>query len=159
MLHILCGKMASGKSTLSQKLKVEHNAILISEDIWLAELYGDEINNFEDYIKYTRRLREVLFGHIQDLLQKDFSVVLDFSANTIKQREWFRKLFETANVGHTLHYIVASDELCKRQLQKRSEALPKGAKFTTDEEFDMITKYFEEPLEEEGFNLKRYEHE
>lgn len=33
MLHILCGKMASGKSTLSKKLRDEHHAILISEDV------------------------------------------------------------------------------------------------------------------------------
>lgn len=47
--------------------------------------------------------------------------------------------------------------LCKKQLQQRSKGLPKGSKFTTEEEFDLITKYFEEPLSEEGFHIKRYE--
>lgn len=157
MLHILCGKMASGKTTLSKKLRDEHGAILISEDVWLSKLYGNEIENFEDYIRYTRRLRDTLSEHIQDLLKKDLDVVLDFSANTVRQRVWFKELFETAVVEHTLHYIVASDELCKRQLKKRSNHLPKGAKFTTDEEFDMITKYFEAPSVEEGFSVKRIE--
>ena len=68
MLHILCGKMASGKTTLSKKLRDEHNAILISEDIWLAKLYGEEISSFEDYIKYTKRLRETLYEHVIELL-------------------------------------------------------------------------------------------
>ena len=157
MLHILCGKMASGKSTLAKKLKEEHSAILISEDTWLARLYENEINTFEDYIKHTKSLRAVLFEHIVDLLRKDIDVVLDFSANTMRQRLWFRKIFEEANVDHTLHYVVASDELCKKQLLERSKELPKGTKFTTEEEFDMITQYFEEPLEKEGFNLKSYE--
>jgi len=156
MLHLLCGKMASGKTTLSKKLRDEHNAILISEDIWLAKLYGEEISSFEDYIKYTKRLRETLFEYVIELLGKDVDVVLDFSANTIRQRAWFRKIFEMAGVKHTLHYIVASDALCKKQLQQRSKGLPKGSKFTTEEEFDLITKYFEEPLSEEGFNIKRY---
>ena len=75
----------------------------------------------------------------------------------MKQRAWFRKIFETADVEHTLHYIVASDALCKKQLQQRSKGLPKGSKFTTEEEFDMITQYFEEPLDVEGFNINRVE--
>jgi predicted kinase len=149
--------MASGKTTLSKKLRDEHGAILISEDVWLSKLYDDEIENFEDYIKYTRRLRGTLTEHIQALLNKELEVVLDFSANTIRQRAWFRELFETVGVEHTLHYVVASDELCKKQLKERSKHLPKGAKFTTDEEFEMVTQYFEEPLAEEGFNVKRYE--
>jgi len=156
MLHILCGKMASGKSTLAEKLKEEHSAILISEDTCLERLYENEINDFEDYIKYTKRLRAVLFEHIVALLGKDIDVVLDFSANTMRQRLWFRKIFEKANVDHVLHYVIASDELCKKQLLERSKALPKGTKFTSEEEFDMITQYFEEPLDKEGFNLKRY---
>jgi len=157
MLHLLCGKMASGKTTLSKKLRDEHNAILISEDIWLAKLYGEEISSFEDYIKYTKRVRETLYEHVIELLVKDVDVVLDFSANTVRQRAWFRKIFETADVEHTLYYIVASDELCKKQLQQRSKGLPKGSKFTTEEEFDMITQYFEEPLDVEGFNIHRVE--
>lgn len=157
MLHMLCGKMASGKSTLAQKLKSEHNAILISEDVWLAGLYTEKIDSFEDYIKYTKRLRTTLFEHVVDLLGKELDVVLDFSANTARQRVWFREIFETAGVKHTLHYVVASDVLCKMQLKKRSKNLPKGAKFTTEKEFDMITQYFEEPLEKEGFNVKKYE--
>ena len=157
MLHILCGKMASGKTTLSKILRDEHDAVLISEDIWLAKLYGEEISCFEDYIKYTKRLRETLFEHVIELLGKEIDVVLDFSANTVRQRVWFRKIFEMAGVEHALHYIVASDALCKKQLQQRSKGLPKGSKFTTEEEFDMITQYFEEPLDEEGFNINRIE--
>ncbi len=34
-LHLLCGKMASGKSTLSKELTKKHSAILLVEDIWL----------------------------------------------------------------------------------------------------------------------------
>ena len=155
-MHILCGKMASGKSTLSKKLRDEHNAILISEDIWLEKLYGEEIKIFEDYLKYSKRLKSILFTHIQELLLSDISVVLDFPANTPTQRTWFRKIFESAKVEHTLHYIDISDEICKQQLKKRSSTLPKGSKFTTEEEFDMITKYFKVPMDDENFVIKRY---
>ena len=156
MLHILCGKMASGKSTLSKKLRDEHNAILISEDTWLEKLYGEEIKVFEDYLKYSKRLKSILFTHIQELLLSDTSVVLDFPANTPTQRAWFRNIFESAKVEHTLHYLDVSDEICKLQLKKRSRDLPEGSKFTTEAEFDMITQYFKAPMDDEKFVIKRY---
>jgi len=34
--------------------------------------------------------------------------------------------------------------------------MPVGTAFTSTEEFDEITKYFEVPSEKEGFNLIRY---
>jgi predicted kinase len=38
-LHIMCGKMAAGKSTLARQLAEAHGAILICEDLWLQQLY------------------------------------------------------------------------------------------------------------------------
>jgi len=42
-LHLLCGKIAAGKSTLAKELVAEHAAILLSEDTWLAQLYPGEV--------------------------------------------------------------------------------------------------------------------
>ncbi|EKT0591735.1 ATP-binding protein [Morganella morganii] len=39
-LHFLCGKIASGKSTLAQQLVRGQQAVLLSEDTWLAEQAG-----------------------------------------------------------------------------------------------------------------------
>jgi len=38
-LHFMCGKAGAGKSTLAQALAIEHNAILICEDVWMARLF------------------------------------------------------------------------------------------------------------------------
>jgi predicted kinase len=35
-LHMMCGKIAAGKSTLSAKLGEAENRIVISEDRWIA---------------------------------------------------------------------------------------------------------------------------
>ena len=155
-LHFLCGKMASGKSTLSKKLKVEHNAVLFCEDEILKTLYPTEIKTLEDYVKYSNRVKDMLSDHIIDLLKNGSNVVLDFPANTPKQRAWFNELYQDAWVRHTLHYIDKSDDICKAQLKIRSKDLPKGSPFTTELEFDHITKYFESPKEEEGFDIIIY---
>ena len=84
-------------------------------------------------------------------------MVLDFPGNTKAQRAWFRELFERANVEHELHFVDASDALCKSQLKDRSKHLPAGTPWTTDAEFDAITAYFQPPSEDEGFNVVRHE--
>ena len=155
-LHLLCGKMASGKSTLSKKLVLEHNAIALCEDELLAKLYPEEIKTIQDYVKYSERLKEAIRPHLIDLLRNSMNVVIDFPANTQKQREWFKEILEIAHVDHILHYVDKSDDICKTQLRKRNEGLPKDVPLISEEVFDAITKYFEPPHENEGFNIIRY---
>jgi hypothetical protein len=55
-----------------------------------------------------------------------------------------------------LHYIEASDALCKRQLKQRSAHLPAGTAWTSDAEFDAITAYFQPPADDEAFTVIRH---
>jgi predicted kinase len=155
-LHFFCGKMAAGKSTRAAELACDTNAVLLSEDEWLRRLYEQEINNLDDYIHYSARLKPLLKTHVQDLLLAGISVVMDFPGNTINQRAWFREIYAEYDIPHQLHYIVASDDTCLRQLRHRSVDMPEGAKFTTTKEFHQVNRYFQPPSEDEGFNLVLY---
>src|SRR5450631_871681 len=99
-LYFMCGKMAAGKSTHARELARTKNAILFVQDEFLSALYAGEVRNIQDFVKYSARVRDALSLHIQDLLLRDVSVVLDFPGNTRAQRQWFRGLFEGASVEH-----------------------------------------------------------
>ena len=157
-LHLLCGKMAAGKSTLAKELARLHQAILLEEDHFLAALFPGEIRGIADYVKYSRRVKDALTSHIVTLLRSGSSVVLDFPGNTKTQRQWFRQLIDHANVAHELHYLDVPDDVCKRQLKQRSRGRPEGSSFTTEAEFDAVTSYFQPPAEEENFNVRRRTH-
>ncbi len=157
VLHFFCGKMASGKTTLSRKLASDYSAILISEDLWLSKLYPEEISTFDDYLRYSLRLKSVVSSHVQNILAQEISVVLDFPGNVPSQRQWFRSIFEAAKVDHVLHYIVGSDSLCKAQLRKRNAEQPEGSMIMSESDFDYITAYFQPPTADEGFNIIRYD--
>jgi predicted kinase len=156
-LYFMCGKMGAGKSTYAKELARDRNALLLVQDDFVAALFPGEIRDIQSFVKYSGRLKDALSKHICDLLSRGISVVLDFPGNTRNQRQWFRDLFERANVEHELHFIDASDDLCKRQLRHRSEGLPAGSAWTTDAEFDAITAYFEPPEDDEHFNVVRRE--
>ena len=145
--------MAAGKSTLAKELAERENAVLIVQDEFLARLFPGEITDIPGFVKYSARLRDALAPHVSSLLAKGNSVVLDFPGNTRVQRAWFRQLFEAAAAEHELHYVEASDALCKQQLRERSKNLPPGSAWTSDAEFEAITAYFQPPEDDEGFNI------
>lgn len=156
ILTFLCGKMGSGKSTKSKYLAEEKNAVMISEDIWLTILYPDKINSFDDYIEYSTLMRPLIKLHVQDILKTGTNVVMDFPANTIKQRKWFLKLCSEIEVSHELIFLDISNEKCLKQLLKRNIEQPERSKFDNEDMFNYVNKFFEIPSHEEGLNLLHF---
>ncbi|AZE55586.1 hypothetical protein C4K03_3433 [Pseudomonas synxantha] len=152
-LHLLCGKIASGKSTLAKTLAAEHRAIVLSEDHWLASLYPGEIQAIADYLRCAQRVRGVLGPLVVNLLETGVNVVLDFPANTLANREWLLGLAQTASVPHRLHYLELDDATCRARLHARN-AQGEHDFAATDAEFDLITRHFSVPSEEEGLVIE-----
>ena len=153
-LHMLCGKIAAGKSTLTAELGQMPSTIILSEDWWMSRLFGTELNDVADYIRYSRRLRDAIGPVVSDLLRIGVSVVLDFPANTPALRSWMRTLFEMAGADHRLYFLDVPDELCKARLRARNAAGTHDFA-ASDAQFDEITRYFVPPSDAEGFNAIR----
>ena len=146
--------MGAGKSTKSQQLALDRNAVLISEDEWLASLYPDQIATFEDYIKFSGQLKPLIKSHVQKILCAGTNVVMDFPANTVSQRKWFKAIVSEIDAPHELIYLNTSEEICIRQITQRCIERPERAQFDTEEVFHHVTGFFEEPSAEEGLNIK-----
>jgi len=155
-LHFLSGKAGSGKSTVAARIAQENSAVLISEDVWLLRLYGDQMKTFEDYFRFSKSLKEVVGPLATDLLKLGNSVVLDFPANTAASRTWYRSIFENANAAHVLHHVATSDEVCLQRIEKRNIERPEGSHHLTKEDFVYISSFFEAPGDAEGFKVKLY---
>ncbi|MEM9632348.1 MAG: ATP-binding protein [Pseudomonadota bacterium] len=151
-LHLLCGKVASGKSTFAHELAAASGTILLQEDVLLASLYGDELSTLADYVRCSRRLRQAMTPHITALLKEGLSVVLDFPANTIENRQWMMGLIKTADCQHQLHFFDVPNEICKTRLNVRN-ASGKHEFSVSEEEFDRISSHFQPPTVDEGFNV------
>mgnify|MGYP002819896064 CR=1 FL=1 len=155
MLILFCGKMGAGKTTRSRELAIERNAVLFSEDEWLESLYPNQIRTLEEYIEFSNRIKPLVKSVVQNLLETGATVVLDFPANTIAQREWLKSLFSEINARHELIYLEVSNEQCLSQIAKRRIEQPERAATDTEAMFEQVTKYFVEPSPEEGFNIIR----
>lgn len=154
-LHLLCGKIASGKSTLAATLAKTPGTVVLSEDKWLAALFKESMHSVEDYVHYSAKLRGAIQPHAVALLRAGVSVVLDFPANTPANRQWMMSVVTESGAAHQLHYLEVSDEVCKARLHQRN-AQGEHDFAATEAQFDFITRYFVAPAEEEGFNILRY---
>ena len=155
-LIFFCGKMAAGKSTLARDLANREDTMLLVQDDFLNALFPGEITDIQAFIRCSARLQKALTPHLCAVLSKGISLVLDFPGNTRAQRAWFRELIERTKVEHELHFIDASDALCKSQLRARSKPSPAGDPWTSDTDFEAINTYFQPPSEDEKFNVVRH---
>jgi len=155
VLHMVCGKIGAGKSTLTRQLAEAPATVLISEDTWLAALYPGEIHELPDYVRRAGRLKKAMAEHVVALLGAGVSVVLDFPANTVASRQWMRGIFEAAGTAHALHFLDVPDEVCKARLRARNASGTHPFE-TTDAQFDLIGSHFAVPSPEEGFDVVRH---
>lgn len=157
VLHLFCGKIASGKSTLAATLAMQPQTVLLSEDEWLHALYSDEMTTGADFMRCSAKLRAAIGPHVSALLHSGVSVVLDFAANTVESRYWMRGLLDGADADHQLHVFDVPDELCLARLRARNThgAHPFAV---TEAQFKRFSAYFTLPTEQEGFTLVRHVH-
>jgi len=155
-LHMLCGKIASGKSTLARRLADADSTVLLVEDEWLKPLFGDELKTLEDYLRCTRKLRAALAPHVSALLNANVSVVLDFAANTPGQRAWMRGLLDASGAAHLMHVLNVSDAKCLARLRARN-AEGKHPFAASDAQFEAFSSHFVRPTVEEGFDLVHHD--
>ena len=147
--------MGAGKSTKASELAQKGNSVLLSEDEWLASLYPNKISSLSEYIEYSNLLKPQLKKLVQSMLSAGTDVVMDFPANTVSQRDWFRSVFSEVEAPHQLVYIDLPDEVCLEQIGKRRKEQPERAATDTPEMFEQMTKYFMAPTSDEGFNITK----
>ena len=134
-LTLFCGKMGSGKSTLSKQVAKNTNAVVVSEDEWLVTLFPNKISSLKDYVKYSNVIKPLVKSVVQDFLKNGVDVVMDFPANTDKQRQWLYSITD----NYHLYYLDVSDEECLTRISKR------GRPTDTPEMFWAMRKHFVKP--------------
>ncbi|MXU65302.1 AAA family ATPase [Oceanomicrobium pacificus] len=155
VLHLFCGKAASGKSTLAARIAAREGALLVSEDGWLHTLFGPDMRSLDDYVARVARLRAVLGPHLADLLGAGQSVVLDAPANTVATRDWMRGLLDASGADHMLHVIDVPDDVCLARLRARNAS--GNHPFTLSEtQFKRLSQHFVPPAASEGFKVEQH---
>ena len=152
-LHLLCGKMASGKTTFSHQIAAQYQALRLSEDEWLAECFPGDVKTIKDYVDYSDRIKPLVAALVTQSLRSGIDVVMDFPANTPQQRAWLLGLAQACQASHQLYWMITSDQECLHRLSIRRAEQPDRRRFDVPEMFETMSAYFTAPTADESKNI------
>ena len=160
MIHLICGPIGAGKTTIAHQLAEQHGAIRFSEDEWLSHLFiPDAPENLLDEpmemvaawaTERYQRCRGQIWPLCEQLLKQGMHVVLDGAAANKEQRDKIREKAIKTGVGFKLYYVTTDTETRRSRVLERNV---KGGKTysieVTPEVFELMENFFEIPDESE----------
>ncbi len=148
---IVCGKIASGKSYYSRKIKDSLNAVIISPDEATYELINNEQGEF--YNVFSKRLNNYLTKKVGEIAKAGANVIFERGLWSKKDRENIVKYYRDNNVECELHYVYVDDDTWKQNILERNKRIEEGnggSDFYLDEGLlKKLDSKWEEPTKDE----------
>ena len=117
-VYILCGKICSGKSTYSQKLRKSQKAVILSVDDITLTLLGQ--NGGDTLDVYVEKLEQYFFQKSVEIVETGINVILDWGFWTKAERDFAKEFYNSHGIEYEFHYISINDEEWYRRLDKRN---------------------------------------
>ena len=117
-VYILCGKICSGKSTYSQKLRKSQKAVILSVDDITLTLLGQ--NGGDTLDVYVEKLEQYFFQKSVEIIETGINVILDWGFWTKAERDFAKEFYNCRGIGYEFHYISISDGEWYRRLDRRN---------------------------------------
>jgi len=150
-LIITCGKICSGKSFYSKKLKDELNAVIISPDEATYDLINNEQGEF--YNVFSERLNKYLTKKVGEMVQAGANVIFERGLWSHKDRKEIREYYKKIGIDFEIHYVCVDDETWKQNIEERNKKVQEGnsgADFYLDEGLmKKLESRWEEPTGDE----------
>ena len=150
-VYLICGKICSGKSYYSKKLKEKMNSVILSPDEATYDLIRNEQGEF--YNVFCDRLLNYLNKKAVEIVNAGANVIYERGLWNKEERDNVKQFFKENNIEFELHYIHVSCDIWKKQIEERNNRVKEGnsmSDFYLDEGLmkKLISK-FEEPTKDE----------
>lgn len=116
---ILCGKIASGKTTYALNYKKEHPAIILSVDEVMLKLYDGCLKDAHN--ETASRILDYFLTLIPDCLNQNISCILDYGFWTKKERQTLIDKITQLHLPYEMIYVTCKDEERIKRLAKRNQ--------------------------------------
>lgn len=149
-VFMLCGKIASGKSHYAEMLCRQENAVMLSVDELVLSILGSDLGEKHDEI--TARVQAYLFEKSVEMVHAGANVLLEWGFWTREKRSAARKFYEDRGIVCEFHYIDVPDDVWRRNIEKRNQAVLAGetsAYFVDEGLMKKLEALFETPSKEE----------
>lgn len=138
-VFLICGKICCGKSAYAERLRFEHQAVVLSVDEIMLSLFG--LYAGEKHDEYTERLQNYLFSKSAEIVETGMSVILDWGFWTREKRKQAREFYWSRHIDCEVHYLDISDNVWRERIVRRNRLVSSGevSAYYLDENF--MTKF------------------
>lgn len=123
-VHLVCGKLCSGKSYYARLLKQEHNAVILSTDEVTWDLTGNEQG--EGYDRFASLVNLYLRKKAAEIVRAGANVILDWGFWTKEGREDISLYFRQLDIPCVWHYVEIDDLSWERNIAERNSRVAAG---------------------------------
>ncbi len=155
-IHLMCGLVAAGKTTLARRLAGDLPAVRLSRDEWMIRLYGLPHDD-PAYIAKLEPCTELLWDVAFEIVAAGSDVILDWNFWSRKRRAEARRRSETAGFPVQLHWLDVPVEEVVARASARLTAAPADAHLIDEDGVRQFLTIFQPPADDEGLPLTRHE--
>jgi predicted kinase len=149
-VHMICGFVGAGKTTLARSIERETGGVRFSIDEWMITLYGHHMSRAE-FSRREANCKSVIWQLCRRLLSLGIDVILDCGFWKRAERDEYRRLATEAGCRSRLYFLDVPEGELQERLRERNRDLPDGDFPITEEMFEMFKPWFEPPGEDEDF--------
>ena len=150
-IHLICGKICSGKSWYARELAKQERAVILSTD----ELTWDLTNNEQGpgYDAFARRVNLYLRKKAGEIAAAGCNVILDWGFWTKNDRRAITEYFSGLGLTVRWHYMDVQDATWEENIRRRNAKIlagEGGSDFYVDEGLkNKVLSLFEVPEKSE----------
>jgi len=152
-IHLICGPVGAGKTTVAKALCREVQAIRFSIDEWMTTLFTPDLSGDIEYdwaMERIARMESLIWSQVVQLMSLDVDAVLDLGLLQRAHREKFYQLAKRGGFAFCLHHVDADrDVRWARVLGRNAEKGETYAMDVTIGMFDFCEGLFERPSGDE----------
>lgn len=148
-VHLICGFMGTGKTTIARRLAMQMNAVRLTHNEFMTDLYGADIPESEFQSKWDK-VDKLIWNLAEQIVCAGGNVILDYG---FWSRESRQKAVERAKIfcdNITFHQVECDFETAKQRLRERD------AGRLDEETFDALAKKYEPVGTDERFDVIYY---
>lgn len=147
-VHILCGFIGDGKTTLAKQLETVTGAVRITEDEWLIQIVGNA-PTFARYDIYDGRVCGLSSDVAFQLSEKGIDVINEDEGWGRAKRDILRKRAECTGAQVVMCWRDTSIETIRERVRQRTLTIASDAFTITDDLLVDFLQYWEPPSREE----------
>ena len=123
-IHLICGKICSGKTCYARLLKDKHGAVILSMDELTYALISNEQGSFYDalILRASLYLRKIA----AETAAAGANVILDWGFWTRESRADMSGFLSRSGVPYAWHYVDVPDEMWQANIAERNRRVLAG---------------------------------